>query len=382
MTVRFTGPGCVDLAPQESTRLLPGQLRVKTLYSGISAGTELTAYRGSSPYLTKQWDAERRVFRFGGPTVAYPVEGWGYSEVGEVVEVAERRADAQRPADGLVDDPDDIAPLALAAGDTVWGVWGHRSEAVLYAADVAGRGMPAGMDPLCGVFARVGAVALNAIVAADVHIGEDIAVFGQGVLGLLATRLACLNGGRVVAVDALAPRLELARRFGASKTLNATGAGVAEEIKRWSPAGGADVAVEISGSYAGLHEAVRCVAVGGRVVAAGFYQGEGVGLSLGEEFHHNRVQLIASQIGGPAEHVRGRWTVERLQQTFMHLVAGGDIDASALVSHVIPVARVQEAFALLDQRPQEALQVVLDFTADGGRGFDGHGHQDTGRDAA
>ena len=353
VAVRFTGPGCVDLATYEPAGLLPGQLRVRTLYSGISAGTELTAYRGSSPYLSKQWDAERRVFRGGAQTLSYPMGGWGYSEVGEVVEVAdlERRGDT--------------VSHGLATGDVVWGIWGHRSEAVLCAADVLGRGLPSGMDPLCGVFGRVGAVALNAIVAANVHVGEVVAVFGQGVLGLLATRLACLNGGRVVAVDALAPRLDLARRFGARHVLHAGALGVAEEIKRWSPAGGADVAIEISGSYAGLHEAVRCVAVGGRVVAAGFYQGEGVGLALGEEFHHNRIQIIASQIGGPAEHVQGRWTVERMQQTFMHLVGDGDVDVAALVSHVVPVGQVQEAFALLDQRPQEALQVVLDFTGGG-----------------
>ena len=351
VSVRFTGPGRVDLAAYDPAPLLAGQVRVRTLYSGISAGTELTAYRGSSPYLSKQWDAERRVFRRGAQSVCYPIGGWGYSEVGEVVEVAdvERRGDA--------------VSRGVAAGDLVWGIWGHCSEAVLSTTDVLGRGLPAGIDPLYGVFGRVGAVALNAIVAADVHVGEVVAVFGQGVLGLLATRLACLNGGRVVAVDALAPRLDLARRLGARLALDASAAGVAEEIKRWSPAGGADVAIEISGSYAGLHEAVRAVAVGGRVVAAGFYQGEGLGLALGEEFHHNRVQIIASQIGGPAQHVQGRWTVERLQQTFMRLVGDGDVDVAALVSHIIPVGRVGEAFALLDERPHEALQVVLDFIA-------------------
>jgi len=358
--VRFTGPGRVDLAAYEPARLLPGQLRVKTLYSGISAGTELTAYRGSSPHLRKQWDADRRVFRDGGQSISYPIGGLGYSEVGEVVEVA----DVERRDEGSVD----TVPHGLVPGDVVWGIWGHRSEAVLSGAQVLGRTLPCRMDPLSGVFGRVGAVALNAIVAADVHVGETVAVFGQGVLGLLATRLACLNGGRVVAVDTLAPRLDLARRFGARHALDATDGAVAEQIKRWSTAGGADVAIEISGSYAGLHEAVRSVAVGGRVVAAGFYQGEGVGLALGEEFHHNRVQIIASQIGAPAAHVQGRWTIERLQQTFMHLVADGDVDVAALVSHVIPVGQVEAAFALLDQRPEDALQVVLDFTADGTAG--------------
>ncbi len=353
VSVRFTGPGRVDLAAYDPAPLLPGQVRVKTLFSGISAGTELTAYRGSSPYLTKQWDAERRVFRGGAQSVCYPIAGWGYSEVGEVVEVAGVERRGERRVDAV---------SAVAAGDLVWGIWGHCSEAVLPTVDV--RGLPEGLDPLYGVFGRVGAVALNAIVAADVHVGEVVAVFGQGVLGLLTTRLACLNGGRVVAVDALAPRLDIARRLGARLTLDAGAPGVAEEIKRWSPAGGADVAIEISGSYAGLHEAVRAMAVGGRVVAAGFYQGEGLGLALGEEFHHNRIQIIASQIGGPAEHVLGRWTVERLQQTFMRLVGDGDVDVAALVSHVIPVRQVGQAFALLDERAHEALQVVLDFTAE------------------
>ena len=91
-------------------------MRVRTWYSGISAGTELTAYRGSNPYLTRTWDAERRLFVEGAPTFAYPVEGWGYSEVGEVVEVADGR-DRRPPS-----------------GDLVYGIWGHRSEAVLPAA--------------------------------------------------------------------------------------------------------------------------------------------------------------------------------------------------------------------------------------------------------
>ena len=59
-------------------------------------GTELTAYRGSNPYLTSTWDAERRLFVEGAPTFGYPVEGWGYSEVGRGGRGRRRRA-ATRP---------------------------------------------------------------------------------------------------------------------------------------------------------------------------------------------------------------------------------------------------------------------------------------------
>lgn len=86
--VQFTGPRQVEVAEHESADLPAGHLRVRTRYSGISAGTELTAYRGTNPYLTRTWDAEARIFRDGAAGIEYPVAGWGYSEVGEVTEVS------------------------------------------------------------------------------------------------------------------------------------------------------------------------------------------------------------------------------------------------------------------------------------------------------
>ncbi|MGW2839726.1 zinc-dependent alcohol dehydrogenase [Streptomyces sp. NPDC001493] len=344
--VQFTGPRQVEVAEHESAALPAGHLRVRTRYSGISAGTELTAYRGTNPYLTRTWDAEARLFRDGAAGIEYPVAGWGYSEVGEVTEVSPELVDV---------------PGMPAVGDLVWGIWGHRSEGIVPAERMVGHTLPAGLEPLAGAFARVGAIAYNAVLAADIHLGEEVAVFGQGVIGLLTTRLAQLNGARVTAVDALDGRLDTARSYGARRTLNARTDSVAERVREATGGQGADVAIEISGVYPALHEALRSVTVGGRVVASGFYQGDGAGLRLGDEFHHNRVQLICSQIGGVPPQLAGRWTVERLQQTFLSLVAEGLVDVKSLVSHVVPVADAADAYVLLDERPADALQVVLEF---------------------
>ncbi|MFF8568391.1 zinc-binding alcohol dehydrogenase [Streptomyces albidoflavus] len=344
--VQFTGPRQVEVAPHESAPLPPAHLRVRTRYSGISAGTELTAYRGTNPYLTRTWDAEARLFRDGAAGITYPVAGWGYSEVGEVTEVSPESAGQ---------------PGVPAVGDLVWGIWGHRSEGIVPVERMLGHTLPAGLEPLAGAFARVGAIAYNAVLAADIHLGEEVAVFGQGVIGLLTTRLAQLNGARVTAVDALEGRLDTARAYGATHTLNARTDDVAERVRENTGGAGADVAIEISGVYPALHEALRSVTVGGRVVASGFYQGDGAGLRLGDEFHHNRVQLVCSQIGGVPPQLAGRWTVERLQQSFLALVAEGRVDVSSLVSHVVPVDEAAEAYVLLDERPAEALQVVLSF---------------------
>lgn len=341
--VQFTRPGVVELAECAPMPLTAGAVRVRTLYSGISAGTELTAFRGTNPYLTRHWDAGRRLFTDGEPSFAYPVAGWGYSEVGEVVEAA----------DGVT---------APAVGDVVYGIWGHRSEAVLPAAAVAGSQVPAGAQPLHGVFARVGAIALNGVLAAGTALGDRVAIFGQGVIGLLATRLATLSGAEVLAVDAIAHRRCLATTMGAVHTIAADAPGGAgDAIRRLTGDAGVDSAIELSGSYRALHEAVRAVATDAVVVASGFYQGEASALRLGEEFHHNRVQIVASQIGAVPIGLSRRWDHSRLNSVVMAQIASGALDVRPLVTDVLPADQVADAFRVLDDGGAETLQVVLTF---------------------
>lgn len=347
--VRFLAPRQVDVVEVGSEALAAGELRVRTMFSGVSAGTELTAYRGTNVYLRKQWDSRQRLFTSGVQGWDYPLSGWGYSEVGVVSEVA---PDAEL-GNGSRSGP--------AVGDLVYGIWGHRSEAVLPVASVSGKRLPAGVEPLHGVFARVGAIALNAVLAADMHLGETVAIFGQGVIGLLATRLAVLSGATVVAVDTDPSRLAMSARLGAEHTINAADGEVAEQIRRLTANTGADVIIEISGSYHGLHEAIRSVAVSGRVVAAGFYQGDGAGLNLGEEFHHNRISIVASHIGGLPRALDDRWSIDRLHQVFMGLVQAGQIDLAPLISRVVPARQAAAAYRMLDEEPGQVLQVVLDF---------------------
>jgi 2-desacetyl-2-hydroxyethyl bacteriochlorophyllide A dehydrogenase len=342
--VTFEGPRVVGIHDYEEPPLGPNEVRLRTLYSGISAGTEMTAYRGSNPYLSKRWEPERRLFVEGETSLEYPVEGWGYEEVGEVAEVG---ADVTK----------------VETGEVVYGTWGHRSSKVVDEEWAAARVLPAGVDPVVGVFSRIGAIALNAVLDANVHVGEFVAVFGQGVPGLIAAQLARLNGGTVIAVDGIPRRLDLARELGAAHVVDFRERSPAEEIKGLTEGRGADVSIEISGSYPALHEAIRSTAYNSSVVSAGFFQGEGVGLFLGEEFHHNRVRVVCSQISGLNPALDHRWSVERLEKTVMALAAEGRISLEPLVTHVFEADEAEKAFGLLDQRPApgEVVQTVLKF---------------------
>jgi 2-desacetyl-2-hydroxyethyl bacteriochlorophyllide A dehydrogenase len=347
--LRFASPRHVEVVEVAEAPLQPGFARIRTLYSGISAGTEMTAYRGTNPYITSAWDPDIRLFRGveAQGDSGYPLDGWGYSEVGEVIEIA--------PLEG-----EEQAPDAPTVGDIVWGIWGHRSEATLPLANLRGHVLPPHLDPLAAAFVRVGAIALNGVLAADLGVGTTVVIFGQGVIGLLATRFAVLNGATVIAVDGIESRRAQAKGWGAQHTLQ-PGAELAYQIRDLTGGQGADVAIELSGNYFALHDAIRAVGADGTVVASGFYQGDATPLRLGEEFHHNRVQILASQIGSVPSRLRARWDVPRLQRTVIDALADGRVDAAALVTHRFSLGEAAAAYELLDTDPSAALQIVLEF---------------------
>lgn len=320
-----------------------GEALIETVYSGISAGTELTAYRGSNPYLSRQWDPERRLFVPDNvPTHEYPLDGWGYEEVGRIADV------------GSTDDRDLV-------GHLVWGAWGHRNLAVRHVDYVRPRLLPSGASAMPGIFGKIGAIALNAVLDADIHVGEDVVVFGAGVPGQVTAQLARLNGGTVTVVDPVASRRALAEGLGAVRTLDPVATDVAAEVRATTDNRGADVVIEMSGSYQALHEGVRTAAYSSRVVAAGFFQGEGTPLLLGAEYHHNRIAIVGSQISGVAPQLQHRWDELRMSDTALRLEREGKLQLEQLVTHVLDADKAPSAFEMLDKAPEDAVQVVLDY---------------------
>ena len=349
--VRFTSARQAEVIPVAEEQPGEGEVQLETLFSGISAGTELTTYRGSNPYLNSEWDPERRLFVPGQTSQSYPVDGMGYEEVGRVAAVGRG-----------VDDE--------VVGKLVWGAWGHRSHAVRPVEWALQRLLPDGSDPLAGIFAKIGAIALNAVLDADIHVGETVVVFGAGVPGQIVAQLARLNGARVISADLDPARRALAQKLGAWKVLDPGEGNLAEQVRAVTENRGADVVIEMSGSYHALHEAIRTVAYSSRVVVGGFFQGAATPVLLGEEFHHNRVSVVGSQISGVAPALQHRWNELRMSRTALELERSGQLRLRELITHRIPAAAAPGAFTMLDTASEPALQVVLDYRADAGEASD------------
>ncbi len=340
-SLMLTAPRALAFDDQPEALLGADQVRIRTLHSGISAGTELTQYRGTNPFMHRQFDEARRIFVDAAePSWTWPVRNLGYEEVGEIVEVG-------------------TAVSGLSVGQHVYGTWNHKTHHVADADYARDRLMPKGADARIGIFSHIGAVALNGVHDANIRIGDTVAVFGLGVPGQIVAQAARASGAHVIAVDPDPFRRQMAESLGAHVTLEPANA--ADIIKEMTNGRGADSCIEVSGAPSGLSEAIRSAAYSSRVIAMGFFQGDLKGVNFGEEFHHNRIQLICSQISGVAPESSYRWSKPRLWRTAIELQHKGVLNLIPLITHVAPFADAPVLFDQLDQGAPGMMQAMLEF---------------------
>ncbi|MFI6270658.1 zinc-binding dehydrogenase [Micromonospora zamorensis] len=355
--VVVTGPGRVELVEQDAAPLRPGTFRVETLYSGVSAGTELSYVKGTNPYLNVTWNADLGLFQPGEASTPYPVNRLGYMQVGRVVES---------------DSP------AVAVGTVGAMTYGHRTG---WLADpVAERfvPLPDDLDPLLGVYvAHMGPICANGLLhaAADLHgadvrslgdgvRGRRVAVVGAGVVALLTALFARRNGAAsVVVLDPTPHRRQVAEALGL-ETLDPDADDPAVVLKtRWAHTAGdrgADVVFQCRGQAWALQLALRLLRPQGTVIDLAFYQEGADAVRLGEEFHHNGLSLRCAQIGRVPRGLAPTWDRERLSaETIDLLRTYGDVIRKHLVSAVVPFDEAPTLLTDLADRRRQELQVVL-----------------------
>jgi threonine dehydrogenase-like Zn-dependent dehydrogenase len=336
-TAQVNRHGEVECATYEPVPLPDGAVRLRTVRSAISPGTEMT-FIGSSAsnvYLHKRWNPELRVFQAGGASIDFPMP-FGYRACGEVVE-----------SNG-----------ELELGARIWGRWRHTELVAIPADEALAQRLPDGLTWDDGVdIGQMGPICVNAaLFGQDEAAGRSVVVFGAGPVGLITAQVVRAGGAAsVTVVDRVEHRLQIAADLG-FEALSAADEDVAVALKRRHGSDGIPVAWECSGAVPALHEAIRTVARRGLVVAVGFYQGGAAALELGDEFHHNGVRITGGQIGNPAP----GWDRRRLQERTLELCAAGDVVLGGLPRDVVPIDRVAEAFTTL-RDPVHTLQIALDY---------------------
>lgn len=327
----FTGPRAAEIRPETVPPTGPGEVRVRAIASAVSAGTEMLVYRGEVP---PELPLDLPTLR---GSYAFPIT-YGYASVGRVLDTG----------------PDVVD---LAPGDLVFALHPHQ-DVFVAPVEMTVR-LPNGLDPLLGLFVANLETAVGVVHDTPLHLGETALVFGQGVVGSLVTRLLKLAGARrVLAVDPVENRRKLALDAGADAAFE-PGEELEARVRAATGGRGADVVVEASGSGAALRDAMSCVGDEGTVVVASWYGTKPVSLPLGGSFHRGRMKLRSSQVGRLNPELGPRWDRARRMGVVLDLLPR--LRLLDLITHRIPFERAPEAYRLLDERPEDAVQVIFTY---------------------
>ena len=334
----FIGPGSVEVREERLPEPAPGQVLVQTLLSAISSGTELLFYRGQVP---EAMHLDPTITALPG-ICSYPLK-YGYAAVGRVLKLGQ----------GVPSHWEGKAVFAF-----------HPHEMLFTADPAALLPLPPGIHPKEAVFLANMETAVTVVLDGRPMLGEQVAVFGQGIVGLLITALLSrFPLGSLVTLDRYPNRRRASQDLGAHTCLDPQSPGVLDKLSSCLQEGrsalGADLAFEVSGNPEGLNQALAVTGFHGRVVIGSWYGKKRADLDLGGDFHRRRIRLISSQVSTIEPALTGRWQKPRLLEWAWQMIR--EVQPVRLISHSFPFSRAPEAYALLDQSPGEALQVILTY---------------------
>jgi 2-desacetyl-2-hydroxyethyl bacteriochlorophyllide A dehydrogenase len=328
-TLFFTSPGQVEVRQTPLPPLVQGQVLVETICSAISPGTEILVYRGQFPKgLADIHDSL-------SSDLEYPL-AYGYATVGRVKKISKelhhRWKDKlvfafRQHTSHFVATPDELHPL------------------------------PEGIPPETACFFPNMETALNLVQDGAPILGERVLVLGQGIIGLLtAALLAIFPLEMLITADCYDMRRDASLALGADASFDPD---ASDFRKQAFVQDGYDLIFELSGSPSALNDAIALTGFGGRVVIGSWYGEKHTALDLGGQFHRSRIKLISSQVSTIAPELSARWDKSRRFEVVWDALES--IHPEKWITHRFPLERANEAYRLLDENPQDTIQLILQY---------------------
>jgi len=331
-TLFFTAPRSLEIRESDLPRLAPDQVVVETVLSAISPGTEMLVYRGQFPDM-----AVDAIIESLGGEFRYPLS-YGYACVGRVVEIGKS---VGREWEGRL----------------VFSFQPHTSCFVASPASLLPIPHALPLESAC--FLPNTETAVNLVQDAAPLLGERALVFGQGIIGLLTSALLTeFPLESLVCVDPFPHRRAAAVAQGVSAALDPAADDFRAQVQ-YLLKSGADLTLELSGAPAALNDAIALTTFSGRIVVGSWYGEKRSELNLGGSFHRSRIKLISSQVSTIAPELSGRWNKSRRFDVAWSALQR--IRPEKWITHRFPFERAADAYRLLDENPQEAIQVIFEY---------------------
>jgi 2-desacetyl-2-hydroxyethyl bacteriochlorophyllide A dehydrogenase len=328
-TVYFTGPKQVGVREINLPILKEDEVLVETLCSAISAGTEMLVYRGEFPHVIDAYDHL-------SSDLNYPL-AYGYACVGRVKKT------------GKIVNGEWLNKLVFAFQP-------HSSHFITKIESLIP--IPDSLGPETASFLPNMETAVNLVQDGAPILGERVLVFGQGIIGLLtASLLSEFPLGSLVTVDnydlrRIALKVESQRLKVKSLT---------PHDLRPSTFDPFDLTFELSGSPSALNDAIALTTFSGRIVIGSWYGEKRAELDLGGSYHRSRIKLISSQVSTISPELSGRWDKSRRFDVASQALER--IKPEKWITHRFSLDDAEKAYRLLDENPQETIQVIFDYSA-------------------
>lgn len=337
-SVVFAAKETVALRDEEILPPRPGEVLVQSIASAISPGTELLILRGDAP---ANLSADSSIKALKGK-LAFPIK-YGYTCVGRVVDVGDER------------DASWIDRVVFAFNP-------HETRFVANLNDLIA--VPASVAVEEALFYPNMETAITFMLDGAPLIGEQVAVFGQGIVGLLTTALLSKYPlARLITADRYALRRETSHKLGADVSLDPALPDFLEQMRDLLQGdrvyAGADLTYELSGAAKALDDAIAITGFTGRVVIGSWYGKKKVKLDLGGAFHRSRINLISSQVSTLNPMVSGRWDRQRRMQTVWQMIRR--VKPAQFITHRFAFDEAEAAYETLIEQPESAIQVILEY---------------------
>ncbi|MFN3728752.1 MAG: zinc-dependent alcohol dehydrogenase [Fimbriimonadaceae bacterium] len=318
-----------------------GQVRVRNLFGVEKHGTMTAFFRGYANERGR-WDEQKRIHLAEGVLWKYPIP-LGNMQWGEIDQVGER-VEGYDPGDKVFYSGP-FQPFSVVAASALWRAPQGRSwkDALM-------------LDPA--------EFALGALRDGHVRIGDRVAIFGMGAIGLTCVQLAVATGcAETIAVDPLPERRQVALDCGASVAISAQETDVGGTLRDLTSGVGPDVIIDFSGSPAALQAALRGVAYRGTIVCGAFPPPWTQGLDLGGEAHMNRPTIVFSRACSDPNPDYPNWDHRRIQETCYQLIAEGAVFGEPVIGPIVPFDSLLEPYIEIAMHSGRGTKLAVDYGA-------------------
>lgn len=318
----FSAVRKVEIREEELGETGPGRLLVETRASAISPGTESLIFKGEAP---SEMPLDNKLAALPG-RFEFPFK-YGYACAGTVKN----------------------APPGLKNWEGITVVCLNPHETYFYARPDELIPVPRDVPPEKACLLPFMETAVNLALDGAPLLGEEVAIFGQGLVGLFVTSvMSRFPLARLFTIEPSPRRRAESLRLGATLSSHPSECCINT----------ADLVYELSGRPETLSHAVDSTRFGGRIVIGSWYGTRDGYSGLGGEFHRKRIQILSSQVSSLAPALTGRWSAQRRMKEAWKMLK--TTDTSRLITHHFPFREAEKAYRVLEN-PGESIGVILNY---------------------